>query len=1380
MTEDLLKGGAGFTVKIGNPMANDPLRQSVAGQLQAAASSRGFLGPLSVTREHAQDDELETLYNLLRDTAEYLEAIQLDGSLQPDSSSGSNFRVGIPVSNFLAAMRHLGLVLTESEVKDMFSSADNSTSEDGDSQLQLDEFLEMTADAQRDIHDGDHARSPTLLWRLTYARLKIVQDARLMRQKVLGLKSLFGLEQPFSKIGTQEGMQVAAQLVYDAVTNRNIYHKLNAAGRSSYLLLHRLRHVFAAAVWMHLAVGWVEDNSNQDHEWFSSLHVDEPYYFVVPALEVCLLTPIHLYHCHLRKASSVHWKGDWWLLGKLFCVAFIVCDAAHEMVGGMNTAPISRIARPYLLLDLYSTVRKLHQQCFAALASLKELMLLALVCLFFFVLAGMMMYPSASDNVTVDANGNIHAGDEGFRGSSQGNTAFTDLWTRVANLVYLTFGAVNYPDIMLPSYIEDGSAALAYFIPAIVVFLFLFLNIVLAVVYNGYTSDRDEQMVKETAKRCVALTLAFRAIAQGGTEITKDDFERFVREYRKVENNYTLLSTSNVRAEELEQLWMELQPQKREGREAIIGPYEFLQLPGLLAARRFREGPQWALRDANTELTRVDRIDVRLNEGAHHREITTSDMSQSLVGKPVTIVRVRGYMGGDKILTRKLLKQRSVAHFHADAAPSSPSTHAGKKHHWSRGSSSDRKEARKTCWVGRIPKGTTEQQLQTEFNKYGTVVLVTLREKELGSWAFVKYGRSSGVDAAVAGGAAIEGTDLQVEKVDVKALEEMRTTQDGAAQQSGAKKVWDVHNDFKLDWSDGVPLVWRRATEIHETAELVTFTGKVTHVDPENDCLNINCDFEEDGGVPRTTCDRFLRGGLHPPLRGFLLRRDVNALIIWVILVSLVFTFYQYLYRNEHTREEQANWHAVDYCITFFFVSELIAKIIGFGFIGYWNSTWHRIDLLITTATVISTASLALPTYRSNVPGHRYSMLFKLMSAFRVFRLLRLLSAWQMRKGAMDNYHLIFTVTTNAAGAMRDFFFYVIVVFYIYSIWGIYCFGGDNGLTRDHPKSCIESAGMRNPVLEGTGYDGASYTSIGLCFDDVNATDNWGAGKENSVSSYYYGMNFDDMSNAFVTLLHMLIMNNWHVTHEACVAVFEDNAKLCIDLGANNTMAYAACDMVHSRWVVSAYFYSFEFYVALVLVNILMSFFLDIYSFVWDKYTEHFQESRHENAHRNIMTMVDRLASVARDAGIEMEGHDHKLTGDAGDGSRPLNCCSAGAQTCAGCLLAEPNVRDVHSTHVPLFVPSYGMFAQPAAFDAVNLCQACRRYWSAIEMLTTQHGTISGLDKGIAEAMSQDEIQEQQEDMELKVRIMLKLGEVDGYGDSLGLTVVPIRPGAGD
>ena len=87
------------------------------------------------------------------------------------------------------------------------------------------------------------------------------------------------------------------------------------------------------------------------------------------------------------------------------------------------------------------------------------------------------------------------------------------------------------------------------------------------------------------------------------------------------------------------------------------------------------------------------------------------------------------------------------------------------------------------------------------------------------------------------------------------------------------------------------------------------------------------------------------------------------------------------------------------------------------------------------------------------------------------------------------------------------------------------------------------------------------------------------------------------------------------------------------------------------------------------------------------------------------------------------------------------------------------------------------MFAEVAGFDAVHLCQACRRYWSAIEMLTIQHGTISGLDQSIAEAMSQDNIKEQRLDMELKVRIMLKLKVEKGYSDFLGIPTVAIRPG---
>ena len=110
----------------------------------------------------------------------------------------------------------------------------------------MDEFIWMTADAQRDIHDDDRVRSSSMLWRMVYERLRLLEDARQMRRKVLGLRSLFGLGEQFGKeddgsVVESEGLQVAAQLIFDVVTNRNIYHKVNEVGRSSYLRLHRLR-----------------------------------------------------------------------------------------------------------------------------------------------------------------------------------------------------------------------------------------------------------------------------------------------------------------------------------------------------------------------------------------------------------------------------------------------------------------------------------------------------------------------------------------------------------------------------------------------------------------------------------------------------------------------------------------------------------------------------------------------------------------------------------------------------------------------------------------------------------------------------------------------------------------------------------------------------------------------------------------------------------------------------------------------------------------------------------------------------------------------------------------------------------------------------------
>jgi len=139
-------------VKFGNPIASSEQYESVGGGAglrglrttseASGGSSRGWLAPVSVAREPAQDHELEELYQLLRDTAEYLASL----TEQTGWADGAKFRDGIPLKDFNAAMQHMGLILSSHECNDMFVSADAS-GDASDGLLQLEEFMEMTAGA---------------------------------------------------------------------------------------------------------------------------------------------------------------------------------------------------------------------------------------------------------------------------------------------------------------------------------------------------------------------------------------------------------------------------------------------------------------------------------------------------------------------------------------------------------------------------------------------------------------------------------------------------------------------------------------------------------------------------------------------------------------------------------------------------------------------------------------------------------------------------------------------------------------------------------------------------------------------------------------------------------------------------------------------------------------------------------------------------------------------------------------------------------------------------------------------------------------------------------------------------------------------------------
>lgn len=587
------------------------------------------------------------------------------------------------------------------------------------------------------------------------------------------------------------------------------------------------------------------------------------------------------------------------------------------------------------------------------------------------------------------------------------------------------FGAVNYPDIMLPAYIEDGSMSLAYFLPAIVVFLFLFVNIVLAVVYTGYTEDRDKLLVQASAKRCVALTLAFSAIAppeRGGQHdkwIDRQVFDEFLVVIRRLERQYgvgkwvdqegPIQNNAEISNEERDMLWRELEPVMHQGAE-VIGPNQFLKLPQLLRTKHFRRGPGWALRGAQCDLRGVRREDCRLvvDAEAHDCHAVLDEVAagnyqrlqeiapQGFIaeGEKIMVIKVRGKMGGEKILTQKLSKFRTISAQKRrtnsvrtanplastqqvqgdDSLPSTSSTLVIEDDGNEMSDTID-EDAKFAIWVGNIPSAATTEQLTQIFTKYGTVTNATLRKNsEFAngslSWAFVKFGDEDsvkkalheGLDGKIVWSASAECAEhtLHVKQIDQQWLLRHNTGVGRAAWRDTM-----APKQYKLDWTSGVPLVWRRQADIHHYQEYVRFAGIVQRVNPDG-TLDVTCQFDKNqqGKVPwqREAWDahgnvfhRFMRGGTIIGLRNFLLMPQVAIAINVMIALSLVASFYQYVNRAEIIASDSRDvWHfAGDFIFCFFFTCEMVLKVCS-QFVPYvrfyYSLVWLKICLRLHLA----------------------------------------------------------------------------------------------------------------------------------------------------------------------------------------------------------------------------------------------------------------------------------------------------------------------------------------------------------------------------------------------------------------------------------------------
>lgn len=195
-------------------------------------------------------------------------------------------------------------------------------------------------------------------------------------------------------------------------------------------------------------------------------------------------------------------------------------------VVGMDLRPAFRAA-PYLrALLLAVNVGRVYESAEAVVALLPAFCdvgaLLALCVAFFGWLAAITF-----DDLQVENREGV-AVNEGF--SSLGEGLYT---------MFFVSTTANFPDQMLPSFTYSRRFGIFFFL-YVLLSVFVFLNLILAVVYNEYADFVKNKVTTNQKNRVAGLRAAFALLAEtpadgGDPQITRDAFERLVAHTNDVE-----------------------------------------------------------------------------------------------------------------------------------------------------------------------------------------------------------------------------------------------------------------------------------------------------------------------------------------------------------------------------------------------------------------------------------------------------------------------------------------------------------------------------------------------------------------------------------------------------------------------------------------------------------------------------------------------------------------------------------------------------------------------------------------------------------------------------------------------------------------------------
>jgi hypothetical protein len=323
-------------------------------------------------------------------------------------------------------------------------------------------------------------------------------------------------------------------------------------------------------------------------------------------------------------------------------------------------------------------------------------------------------------------------------------------------------------------------------------------------------------------------------------------------------------------------------------------------------------------------------------------------------------------------------------------------------------------------------------------------------------------------------------------------------------------------------------------------------------------------------------CEKIIHGGLYPNLRQYLLNPWFPLGTQWMTLLVIasstlcIANAWLSLYCStiDTWHDAQQYIKMLEWIGVSIFISEMIFKMLACGIAGYWNTRWWRFD---GSLTIMSLALMAIEYHTdktiscqnriADLKEFRSLFTWNILQFMRAFRIMRI---WARTSGLRNLANIVFAFTSGPFIHWIGLIVTLMIPFahVATALWG-------NKMRWTNPNSPLATS---------------AYMSSG----DFTFTSQVGYNGTTTIHSPYARVvNFDDFAFSTISLMMLAFQNQWHVIYEGTFKSFAE------DDDATRWFGEAAT---------TAFFILYLLLAVLVVLNLLVSHFLQMYQTTTDEH----------------------------------------------------------------------------------------------------------------------------------------------------------------------------------